>query len=126
MPDTTARLSNRQTQATAWRNPVSEEAWDYKGYRVIEGPAEGQPAEPFRYVFRVQKDGAPVCAYTIVAGAASVKARWPDIDPARAGDVDALWGALSSEGYVRVRALIDAGAPADKTLTLQGSESIEA
>jgi len=104
---------------------MSEESWEYKGYVVTEGPAAGQPAEPFTYVFRIQMEGAPVCAYTIVSDAASIKARWPDIDPARAGDVDALWGALSGEGFMRVRSLIDSGAPVDKTLTLHGMEAIE-
>ncbi len=104
---------------------MSEEIWDYKGYLIAEGPAAGQPAEPFTYVFCIQKDGAPVCAYTIVSDAASVKAHWPDIDPARIGDVDAMWGALSSEGYIRVRTLIDSGALVDKTLTLRGADTVE-
>lgn len=104
---------------------MSEETWNYKDHEVIEGPASGQPAEPFTYVFRVQKGGASVCTYTIVSDAASVKAHWPDIDPARAGDIDAMWGALSGEGYARVRSMIDSGVLADKSLTLQGSDSIE-
>ena len=104
---------------------MSEELWEYKGYAVEEGPAAGQPSEPFTYVFRVQKGGKPVCAYTLVSDAASVKAHWPDIDPARVGDIDAMWGALSSEGYIRVRMLIDSGALADKTLTLNGADAIE-
>jgi len=104
---------------------MNEESWEYKGHIVTEGPAAGQPAEPFTYVFRVQKGGAPVCTYTIVSDGAAIKARWPDIDPARAGDVDVLWGALSGEGYARVRALIDSGTPLDKTLTLRGMETIE-
>ena len=104
---------------------MSEETWDYKGYLIAEGPAAGQPAEPFAYVFRILKDGAPMCAYTIVSDAASVKAHWPDIDPARIGDIDAMWAALSSEGYIRVRLLIDSGALVDKTLTLRGAEAAE-
>ena len=104
---------------------MNEESWEYKGHVVAEGPAAGQPAEPFTYVFRVQKGGATVCTYTIVSDGAAIKARWPDIDPARAGDVDAMWGALSGEGYTRVRALIDSGAAVDKTLALRGMEAIE-
>jgi hypothetical protein len=104
---------------------MCEESWKYKGCIVTEGPAAGQPVEPFTYVFRVQKGGAPVCAYTIVSDRAAIQARWPDIDPARVGDVDVLWGALSGEGYARVRALIDSGAPVDKTLTLHGMEAVE-
>ena len=104
---------------------MSEESWSYSGYAVTEGPADGQPAEPFTYVFRIQKDGALVARYTLVSDAVSVKTRWPDIDPARAGDVDAMWGALSSEGYVRIRAMIDAGTLADKTLTLRGVGEVE-
>lgn len=105
---------------------MSEETWNYNGYSVAESPAAGQPVEPFTYVFRISKDGAAVCTYTIRTDAASVKAHWSDIDPARVGDIDAMWAALSSEGYVRVRHMIDGNALANKTLTLQGSESIEA
>jgi hypothetical protein len=104
---------------------VSEESWDYQGYVVTEGPAAGQPAEPFTYVFTLRQAGAPVCAYTIVSDAASVKAHWPDIDPARVGDIDAMWAALSGEGYRRVRAMIDAGTLSNKTLTLRGSDAVE-
>jgi hypothetical protein len=104
---------------------LSEESWDYKGYAVEESPATGQPSEPFTYVFRVLKDGKPVCVYTLVSDAASVKAHWPDIDPVRVGDIDAMWGALSSEGYIRVRMLIDSGALTNKTLTLKGTEAVE-
>lgn len=105
---------------------MSEESWSYKGYVVAESPAADQPSEPFTYVFRIQKDGALVCTYTIVSDMASVRAHWPDIDPGRAGDVDAMWGALSSEGYIRVRMQIDSGSPAAKTLTLKGADAIEA
>jgi len=104
---------------------LSEESWSYSGYTVTESPADGQPTEPFTYVFRVQKDGALAARYTLVSDAASVKAHWPDIDPGRAGDIEALWGALSSEGYVRIRMMIDAGTLADKTLTLRGAGEVE-
>ena len=86
---------------------VSEENWEYKGYTVAEGPAAGQPVEPYIYVFRIRKTGAHVCTYTIVSDAGSVKVYLPDIDPTRVGDVEAMWGALSGEGYVRICALID-------------------
>ena len=104
---------------------MSEETWDYNGYSIAESPAAGQPAEPFTYIFRISKGGAAVCTYTIRSNAASIKAHWSDIDPARIGDIDAMWGALSSEGYVRVRRMIDGGALSDKTLTLQGNEAVE-
>jgi hypothetical protein len=104
---------------------VSEETWNYSGYSIAESPAAGQPAEPFTYVFRVSQGGAILCRYTVRTDAASVKAHWPDIDPARAGDIDAMWAALSSEGYIRVRQMIDSGSLSDKTLTLRGGEAVE-
>ena len=104
---------------------MSEETWDYKGYLIAESPASGQPAEPFTYVFRISRDGAAQCTYTIRSDAASIKAHWSDIDPARVGDIDAIWAALSSEGYVRIRSMIDSGALSEKTLVLKGHEAIE-
>ena len=104
---------------------MSEESWAYKGYTVIEGPADGQPLEPFTYVFRIEQGGTTLARFTIVGDAASVKAHWADLDPARAGDIDAMWGAFSSEGFVRVRALIDSGVVSNKTLTLRGAGFVE-
>ena len=102
---------------------MEEDTWAYQDCKVFEVP--GSTQEPFTYVFRVERGGSEVFRYTISADAASVKAHWPDIDPARLNDMDAMWGALSGLGFGRVRAKIDAGDLASRTLKLTGATEAE-
>ena len=102
---------------------MEEDIWTYQDCKVFEGP--GSTQEPFTYVFRVERGGNEAFRYTISADAASVKAHWPDVDPARLNDVDAMWGALSGLGFGRVRAKIDTGDLSSRTLKLMGATELE-
>jgi hypothetical protein len=76
-------------------------------------------------VYRVVRGGSEVCRYIIQADAASIKAHWPDMDPARSTDMEGIWGSLASLGFARVRAKIDAGDMATRTLKLTGATEAE-
>lgn len=102
---------------------MEEERWTHQGCQVFEAP--GSVGEPFTYVYRIERGGSEMCRYTIVADAASIKAHWPDIDPARSTDLDVIWSSLSSLGYARVRAKIDLGDLTSRTLKLTGSAEVE-
>lgn len=102
---------------------MEEDTWTYQDYTVFEGPGSAQ--EPFTYIFRVERGASPVFRYTITADTLSIKAHWPDIDPARLNDMDVIWSSLSSLGYGRVRAKIDAGDFASRTLKLTGDTEVE-
>jgi len=102
---------------------MEEEAWTHQDCKVFEAP--GSTGEPFTYVYRVERGGNEVCRYTIVADAASIKAHWPDVDPTRSTDLDVIWSSLSSLGFTRVRAKIDAGDLISHTLKLSGSGEVE-
>jgi len=102
---------------------MEEETWTHQDCKVFEAP--GSTGEPFTYVYRVERGGSEVCRYTIVADAASIKARWPDVDPARVNDLDVIWSSLSSLGYARVRARIDAGDLTSRTLKLTSNAEVE-
>ena len=102
---------------------MEEETWTHQDCKVFEAP--GSLAEPFTYIFRVERGGSELFRYTITTDIASVKAHWPDLDPARAGDMDAMWSSLSSLGFGRVRAKIDAGDLTSRTLKLTGATETE-
>jgi hypothetical protein len=102
---------------------MEEETFTYQDCKVVEAP--DSTGEPFTYVYRVEQGGSEVFRYTIVADAASIKAHWPDIDPARSTDLDVIWSSLSSLGYARVRAKIDAGDLTSRTLRLTGGSEVE-
>ncbi len=102
---------------------MDEDRWTYQDCTVFESP--GSTAEPFTYVYRVERGGAEVFRYTIVSDAASIKAHWPDMDPARSTDMDGIWGSLASLGFARVRAKIDAGDLTGRTLRLTGAAEVE-
>ena len=102
---------------------MEEETFTYQGCKVVEAP--GSTGEPFTYVYRVERGGSEMFRYTIMADAASIKAHWPDVDPARSTDLDVIWSSLSSLGYARVRAKIDAGDLTSRTLKLTGNSEVE-
>ena len=102
---------------------MEQDTWTYQACQVFEAP--GSTQNPFSYVFRVERDGSEVFRYTLVADTDSIKAHWPDIDPARVNDLDAVWGSLSGLGYGRVRAKIDANDWASCVLRLAGNTEIE-
>jgi hypothetical protein len=102
---------------------MEEDRWSYQDCTVFEAP--GSTQEPFTYIFRVERGGGEVFRYTLKADTAAIKARWPDVDPVRLNDMDVVWSSLSSLGYGRVRAKIDAGDLANRTLTLTGNTEAE-
>ena len=102
---------------------MEEETYTYQDCKVVEAPSS--TGEPFTYVYRVERAGSEVFRYTIVADAASIKAHWHDIDPTRTTDLDVIWSSLSSLGYVRVRAKIDAGDLTSRTLRLTAGSEVE-
>jgi hypothetical protein len=102
---------------------MEEEAWTYQDCKVSEAP--GSTSEPFTYIYRVERGGSEVFRYTITTDVASIKAHWPDVDPARQTDMDVVWSSLSSLGFARVRAKIDAGDLSSRTLKLAGNTEVE-
>ena len=90
---------------------------------MFESP--GSTQVPFTYVFRVERGGSEMFRYTLKADAAAIKAHWPDVDPTRLNDMDVVWSSLSSLGYGRVRAKVDAGDLTRRTLTLIGNTQVE-
>ena len=102
---------------------MEEETWTHQDCKVLEAP--GSTGEPFTYVYRVERGGSEVFRYTVVADGASIKAHWPDVDPTRSTDLDVIWSSLSSLGYARVRAKIDAGDLTSHTLRLTGNTEVE-
>jgi hypothetical protein len=102
---------------------MEEETWTHQDCRVFEAP--GSTGEPFTYIYRVERGGSEVFRYTIAADAASVKAHWPDVNPARSTDLDVIWSSLSSLGFARVRAKIDMGDLTSRILRLTGSTEVE-
>ena len=102
---------------------MEEDRWTHRDCTVFE--SSGSTQEPFTYVFRVERGGGEVFRYALKADAAAIRAHWPDVDPARLNDMDVVWSSLSSLGYGRVRAKIDAGDLTSRTLTLTGNTEVE-
>ena len=102
---------------------MEEDNWTYQDCTVFEAP--GPTVGPFTYIFRVVRGGREVFRYTLTADADSIKAHWPDVNPARSTDMDVIWSSLSSLGYARVRAKIDAGDLTSRTLKLTGNTEAE-
>jgi hypothetical protein len=102
---------------------MEEETWTHQDCKVFEAP--GSTGEPFTYIYRVERGGSEAFRYTVVADGASIKVRWPDVDPTRSTDLDVIWSSLSSLGYARVRAKIDAGDLISCTLRLTGNTEME-
>ena len=102
---------------------MDEERWTYQDYTVIEAPES--TSAPFTYVYRVERGGSEVFRYTIMSDADSIRAHWPDMDPARSTDMEGIWGSLASLGFARVRAKIDASDLTSCTLRLSGAAEVE-
>ena len=102
---------------------MEKDRWTYQDCAVFEAP--GSTQEPFTYVFRVERGGSEVFRYTLKADSMAIKAHWPDVDPARSNDMDVVWSSLSSSGYRRVRAKIDAGDLTSHALTLTDNTEME-